>query len=80
MTIYFFTKDVYGNTLIYLCEGPGFGPDQIDAVQSLTGKKTVSLRDLDSLRALGFKTIHVTREALHGYYANGTYNAGTVAR
>jgi len=47
MNIMYWTRRVYGKTLIYVA-----GPEG-EAIETLTGKKTVDNRDLHALQALG---------------------------
>lgn len=47
MTIKYYTKQVYGNTMFYVAD-----PHQADLISYLTGKKTVTLQDLINLQEL----------------------------
>ena len=42
------TKSVYGNDLMYIVS------EHAEAIQSLTGKKTIDALDMKQLRTLGF--------------------------
>jgi hypothetical protein len=57
MNIQYFTRNVYGQTLLYVVGAEGA------AIQTLTGKKTVTRGDLAALEALG----HTTERVLEDY-------------
>ncbi len=59
MKILAYTKEVYGNSLTYLVPGSA-----CDAIQTLTGKKTVDNRDLAALRLLGHEVVIYDSEAM----------------
>ena len=57
MEIHVVVKSVYGNDLMYVVE-----PGKANLVRLLTGKKTVSERDIYALRGLGIEVIHTGTE------------------
>lgn len=50
MTIYYYKKEVYGNTLLYV-KDPSFAR----MISKLTGKKTIDSSDILALEGLGVK-------------------------
>ena len=50
------TKSVYGNDLMYIVS------EHAEAIQNLTGKKTIDASDMKQLRTLGFTLEWMTRE------------------
>ena len=50
------TKSVYGNDLVYIVS------EHAEAIQNLTGKKTIDASDMKQLRTLGFTLEWMTRE------------------
>jgi hypothetical protein len=54
MRIEWYEKDVYGKATRYLVKG-----EAQEAVQRLTGKKTVDESDLEALRSLGHEVVQV---------------------
>jgi hypothetical protein len=54
MTIHVKVKSVYGNDLMYVVE-----PGKANLVRLLTGKKTVSKKDIYALRGLGIEVTQV---------------------
>lgn len=50
MHITYHSRDVYGNTLLYIND-----ENKAKAVQTLTGKKTIDSNDIKALQALGHK-------------------------
>lgn len=51
-----YRKDVYGETKVYI-DRSTLTPDMLkkaEAIQTLTGRKTLTVRDTDALKALGF--------------------------
>lgn len=52
MTIKYYRKNVYGNELIYLVEG-GETAEQVDAILSLIGQRTISQSQMTRFETLG---------------------------
>lgn len=50
-------REVYGNALIYVCD-----PTHADVISGLTGKKTVSEKDLSLLKMLGVEIRDIDAE------------------
>lgn len=50
-------RNCYGVDLIDVCD-----PHQAEIIGHLTGKKTVSLKDIDNLRALGHEVIDLDEQ------------------
>jgi hypothetical protein len=56
MEIQYFIKSVYGNELMYIKRD-----DIREFVRNLTGRKTISQKNLEALTNLGFKMVKVLR-------------------
>lgn len=54
MTIEYYHKDVYGNDLIYLVDSTASR-----CIHQLTGKKTLSQKDMNALSGLGINQVEV---------------------
>ena len=54
MHIQYYAKTVYGNKNLYI-----LNPDQANAIQTLTRKKTIDNHDIKALQALGHTTEQV---------------------
>ena len=54
MIIEYFKKEVYGNTMYYVKD-----KDQREAIESLTGRRTINAKDIDVLRFLGHTVTEV---------------------
>ena len=57
ITISIKRKNVYGNENIYVCESI-----YAQQISQLTGKRTVSLKDLEALKALGVTVRDIDQE------------------